>query len=319
VAAALGEAVPVAGTGRGRTSKPVGQTCWIDRYRAGVDSRNPETSAVNAQTTVLVVDDEPYVRDVLSEYLRARGLEVIEASNGLEALLRFKQVRPSAVVLDLLMPRLGGLRALRRIRNMDEAVRVVVVTAASDPELRRQIEACGVSAVLTKPIKLDDLWTALGGNEEAPPVLPRPPAPAATATDPAPPGRVLVVDDEPEVCGMLERFLSAQGYKARSVRDGASALNAIVEEPPDVVLLDVNMPRLGGIEALTAIHAIAPDVKVIMVSGAGSFDVARAALAHGAFDFVSKPPDLPQLAQTVQAAILMKGLEAEWRDPDSTT
>jgi CheY-like chemotaxis protein len=277
-----------------------------------------EISAAEGAATVLVVDDEPYVRDILSEYLRARGLDVIEAGDGLEALLRFRQARPHAVVLDLLMPRLGGLRALRLIRSIDQTVKVVVVTASSDSELRRQIEASGVSAILTKPIKPDDLWTALVGNEGSPVEWPRrpPPPPASYPVEPTSRSRVLVVDDDREVCEMLEQFLAKDGHDAYSVGDGASALNALAEGAPDVVLLDIAMPHLGGIEALTAIHAVAPHVKVIMISGTNSFELVREALTLGAFDFVSKPPDLKYLAQAVQAAMRMKRFEAEWCEPD---
>ncbi len=72
------------------------------------------------------------------------------------------------------------------------------------------------------------------------------------------------------------------------------------------------MPGLSGIDALKAIQEAAPGVKVIMISGAASFELAKETLAHGAFDFIPKPPDLKALSQTLQAAFLMKRLEAEW-------
>src|SRR5260370_30984655 len=71
--------------------------------------------AAEAPRTVLVVDDDAEVRELMAGYLRARGLDVVEAANGLEALLKFRLVRPQAGVLDILMPRLGGLQALPRI------------------------------------------------------------------------------------------------------------------------------------------------------------------------------------------------------------
>jgi CheY-like chemotaxis protein len=267
------------------------------------------------------VDDEPYVRDVLAEYLRARGLEVAEASNGLEALLRFKHARPDAIVLDILMPRLGGLRTLRRIRALDSSITVVVVTGTADADLRRQMEGYGVAAILAKPVKLDDLWSALGVAETEDPgrPLPQPPrasSPPAATAEPASAGRILVVDDEPEICSMLVDFLTKAGYRARSVPDGLIALESMREDEPDVVLLDIAMPRLSGIDALTAIHETARHVKVVMISGTDDFEVARAALAHGAFDFVAKPLDFKYLAQIVQSAILMKLIESEWPGED---
>jgi DNA-binding NtrC family response regulator len=68
--------------------------------------------------------------------------------------------------------------------------------------------------------------------------------------------------------------------------------------------LDIDMPRLGGIEALTAIQAVAPDVKVIMISGKASVDTAKLSLAYGAFDYVTKPFDLNHLSDVIRAALL---------------
>ncbi len=265
--------------------------------------------------TVLVVDDDDYVRDLIGDYLRARGVGVVEAENGIEALAKFRMVRPQAVVLDILMPRLGGLRTLQRIRTSDQSITVVVVTGAMDTELRKQVLASGATAILTKPIHLKDLWAALGGPEglpEGPAEAPPPASVAAPEVEGPAAGKILVVDDEEEVRTLLEQFVSKQGHHARTAADGAGALMAITENQPDVILLDINMPRLSGVEALTVIHAIAPGIKVIMMSGGASFEQARETLAHGAFDFIAKPVDLKALAHTVQAALMMKQLEAEW-------
>ena len=101
--------------------------------------------------------------------------------------------------------------------------------------------------------------------------------------------------------------MGLSGYRATSVGDAAAALRQIIADPPDLVLLDVNMPRLGGIEALTAIRGLAVDTKVVMISGKASVETAKVALAYGAFDYVSKPFDLGHLGEVVSAALLWKG------------
>src|SRR5205807_7654101 len=80
--------------------------------------------AAEAPRTVLVVDDEAEVRELMAGYLRARGLDVVEAANGLEALQKFRLVRPQAVVLDIMMPRLRGLRAPQRSPALDQHIAV---------------------------------------------------------------------------------------------------------------------------------------------------------------------------------------------------
>ncbi len=260
--------------------------------------------------TVLVADDDADLRETIAEYLRAQGFEVVEAANGLEALAQVRQVRPAGVVLDLRMPRLGGLDAIKQIRDFDRGVTVVVVTGVKDPELQRQALALGAARVLLKPVALADLVAALGTPEAQPGGTRETPKPPFGASAVPSAGRILVVDDEAEIREMLEELLTQKGYQTRSAADGATAVRAVLDEALDVILLDIAMPRLGGVEALTAIRAIAPDVKVIMVSGQSDLELAKRALAYGAFDYVAKPIDLAYLSLSVEAALAWKGLAA---------
>ena len=118
---------------------------------------------------------------------------------------------------------------------------------------------------------------------------------------------MLVVDDEAQTRAMLTELITQQGYRVRTAADGAAAVRAVLDAAPDVVLLDIAMPGLGGIEALTAIRAIAPEVKVIMVSGQGDLDLAKRALAYGAFDYITKPVDPAYLTVSLQVALAWKG------------
>jgi len=259
----------------------------------------------------LVVDDDAEVRSVVAEYLSGHGLRIMQAEHGLEALLLIKHYRPGVVVLDLSMPRLGGIEALKRIRVFDPTIRVAVVTGDADPKAHRQARELGAVAVLPKPVDLRGLAAALSLAEAAgrAPVSRGEEPAAAEPARPTPAtagGHVLVVDDDAEVRAMLEEFLASTGHRARSVGDGAMALRAISADPPDIVLLDVDMPGLIGTDALPAIRALAPDAKVIMVSGTTSVETSKRALAHGAFDYVVKPVDLVYLGRSIETALTMK-------------
>jgi len=263
------------------------------------------------ERTVLVVDDEPHVRQVLSDYLTARRFKVIEAGNGLEALAALKNHRPYAIVLDLRMPRLGGIEALKRIRGFDPGATVVVVTGAPDLDLHRQAIALGAHALLPKPIVLDDLLAALGGTrtpaDEAPESF-------TTASDAVPMTpkvdvRILIVDDDQDSRDMLQSFVRWLGYQSESVVSAAAAIRTIVQRPPDVILLDIHMPGLNGVDALPTIRGLVPEVAVIMVSGVPDAEVSRRALAFGAFDYVMKPVDLDYLTQTLETAVAMRSFD----------
>ncbi|MGH7305241.1 MAG: response regulator, partial [Candidatus Rokuibacteriota bacterium] len=118
---------------------------------------------------VLIADDDADVREVLVESFRDAGFDVLEAANGLEALLCVKRDRPDAVVLDLMMPRLGGVEALRRIHAFNPGIRVFVVTGALDPELQHRAAAAGAAGVFSKPVLPSTLVAALSGPAPAPP------------------------------------------------------------------------------------------------------------------------------------------------------
>jgi two-component system nitrogen regulation response regulator NtrX len=149
-----------------------------------------------------------------------------------------------------------------------------------------------------------------GAAPPAPAPLP-PPVAATPATEAgAPTGRVLVVDDNAEVRKMLEDALTTLGYHTRTAADGAAAVRAVIDDAPDVVLLDVYMPGLSGVGALPTIVALAPNAKVIMISGAANEDVLKRALAFGAHDYVTKPFEISSLSRALETALAMRRLES---------
>jgi len=262
----------------------------------------------------LVVDDDADMRAMLADYLVMSGFEVRQAANGLEALLHVKRERPGVILLDLHMPRLGGLDAVQRIRAFDRTTKVIVVTGDPDQGLHDRALRLGASLVLTKPLDFSALDAAIGHppapradaarGSEAPAAQVEPPA--QPAAPPPVSGLVLIVDDDPELRGILEELMAARGHRAQVASDAIAALRFIGQEAPDVVLLDIEMPGLKGSDALPAILALAPRTKVIMVSGTPNADVAKQSLAAGAFDYVVKPIDLGYLTQSLETALSMK-------------
>ena len=260
---------------------------------------------------VLVADDDDELRELLVDYLGLHGFETLQAANGLEALLRVKHDAPDAILLDLRMPRLGGIDALKRIQAFNPAITVIVISAETDPTLKDQARAGGARAVLDKPVHLPDILTALGGSRAAGPA----PAPAAgpEAAAPAPAAaaatHVLVVDDDEELRETVVEFLTSRRFRVSVAADAVSAVRAITEAPPDIILLDIDMPGLKGTDALPTIRAMAPRAAVIMVSGTADDATAKRALALGAFDYVVKPVNFEYLASGLETALAMKSLE----------
>jgi CheY-like chemotaxis protein len=267
--------------------------------------------------TALVADDDAEFRAVLVDFLRAEGFDVAEAANGLETLLHVKRHGPRVVVLDVHMPRLGGLDALRRIRAWDPSITVLVVSGMPDDELRRQADLLGAAGFFAKPLDFTRLLEVIRGQMPQAPAVPNAgPAPARSPdeapTRPSPAaGRVLVVDDDAEIRASVADLLRDAGYLVQEAADGAAAIRAVVTTAPDLVLLDIEMPGLSGVEALRTIRAVAPAARVVMLTGNSDSELARSALAFGAFDYIPKPFEPSHLLRIAEAVMAYRALDAE--------
>jgi len=113
---------------------------------------------------------------------------------------------------------------------------------------------------------------------------------------------ILIIDDEKAIRKTLTEILSFEGYKIDEAADGEEGLKRFTEKHYDLVLCDIKMPKLDGIEFLERAKMIHPDVPVIMISGHGNIDTAVEAVKKGAFDYISKPPDLNRLLITLRNA-----------------
>jgi len=122
---------------------------------------------------------------------------------------------------------------------------------------------------------------------------------------------ILIIDDEKSIRKTLTEILSYEGYKIDEAGDGEEGLKKFSEKAYDVVLCDIKMPKLDGIEFLEKSKAVNPDVPVIMISGHGNIDTAVEAVKKGAFDYISKPPDLNRLLITLRNALDKQDLVTE--------
>ncbi len=113
---------------------------------------------------------------------------------------------------------------------------------------------------------------------------------------------ILIIDDEKAIRKTLSEILSYEGYKLDEASDGEEGLKKFKEKTFDVVLCDIKMPKLDGIEFLDRAREINPDVPVIMISGHGTIETAVEAVKKGAYDYIAKPPDLNRLLITIRNA-----------------
>lgn len=242
--------------------------------------------------SILCADDDAEVLERLKEYFTLKGFIVLTATNGVEACLQVKRWAPRAVIMDLFIPRLGGIGALGRIRAMNPALPVIFTGDTGDALAMVADAGVNVTAAFSKPLDLDCLAQALARAGVRPA--------AELATDgqdaaPAKRSRILVVADDAESRTVLLEYLSNKGFDARGAGSGQDAVERAAELAPHIVLLDLAMAGPGGLDVLREIKAVAPRACVILVTAAEDVDDARGALSFGAADYITKPFPLSYL------------------------
>jgi len=236
---------------------------------------------------------------------------------------------PDVILMDLNLPVLDGWMATRRIKDSPatRSIPVIALTAHAMSGDRQKALAAGCDDYDTKPVEFDRLLGKIAGflheaaesppgetPVEAPPPEAPAPAPerAAPAAPAAPsssaPARVLVVDDTPANRDMLCRRLRRHGFDVDAAPDGASALDLLQRRPFDLVLLDVMMPGMNGLEVLKTIRMsrAATDLPVIMATARDASQDVVEALQLGASDYVTKPLDFPVVLARVNTQLALK-------------
>ena len=216
--------------GRGSTFKislPVVVDAPPESAAPAAPSADPQLSVAG---TVLVIDDEAAVRDLMQRFLTKEGFRVATAQSGEDGLRRARELRPDAITLDVMMPGMDGWAVLSALKaDADLAdIPVIMLTIVDDRNLGY---ALGASEYLTKPIDRERLVGALRKYRRDLPVL--------------------VVDDDAGVRQLLRRMLEPEGYVVIEAENGRAALARLGEVSPSAVVLDLMMPEMDGFEFVT--------------------------------------------------------------------
>ena len=269
-------------------------------------------------TRLLLVEDNEMNRDMLVRRLQKKGFEIICAMDGAEGVEKAHQTEPDLILMDLSLPVMDGWEATRRLKASEhtKTIPVIALTAHAMSGDREKALEAGCDDHDTKPIdlarllgKIDTLLSRSQPKLTSSTVL-SPHSPAAMPPEDAVPitaasPTLLVVDDNEMNRDMLSRRLQRKGYKVIVADGGKQACQLITDQSFDLILLDVMMPDISGIEVLQWIRQqhTSADLPVIMVTAKdGSEDVASA-LELGANDYITKPIDFTVAEARIKAQL----------------
>jgi signal transduction histidine kinase/CheY-like chemotaxis protein len=199
---------------------------------------------------ILVIDDDVVARDLIGDNLRTAGFSVVTAAGGLEGLRLAKELRPTAITLDVMMPDLDGWSVLAALRQDAELAEIPVIMVTIMDERRRAAEL-GAAGYLTKPIDRHTLQRMIGRFQA-----------------PARPTRILVVEDDALQRARVREWLRGQQWIVQEAANGREALASLRDAKPDLILLDLMIPEMDGFAVVAALQKQEDwrDIPVIVIT-----------------------------------------------------
>jgi DNA-binding NtrC family response regulator len=289
---------------------------------------------------LLLVDDEAdYVR-TMAERMELRDVGSRVALSGEEALRMVQEDTPDVMILDLRMPGIDGMAVLEQVKQTHPHVQIIILTGHGSDVEEREARRLGAFEYLQKPadtVRLlatvrsawrksiqflkeskdefdrsmtaaafaeeglpDDAASHLAGGRRArqAPAQPEPAVPEAAA----PPLKVLYVDDEEDFVRTMAERMEMRSLGGDVALSGEEALRMLEGDVPDVMVLDLRMPGLDGLEVLRRVKATYPHVAVVVMTGRGTEQDEARAMELGAFAYLTKPVDINHLMETIRAA-----------------
>lgn len=256
---------------------------------------------------ILIVDDDQMNCDLLQNVFTRHGYQVISTTSGREGLNLFCEHAPRVTLLDLRMPEMDGLTVLKEIRAIDPHAPVIILGGGATEVQENQARALRVTDFIRKGLSLDILVEAVNRVSQLPVQPNATPIPSSNGhaiqqMDES----VLVVDDDPLVRDLLVQFLSLRGYRALGVKDGHDALRMVEDVSPDVILLDMIMPGMAGIEVLQALREKEYPGGIIIMTGSRNEELLDDAWALGPQEVLVKPIDLDRLLTAIQLVLVCR-------------
>ena len=268
---------------------------------ATIETENP--------VRILIVDDHPNTATMLARVLSKfdTPVEVFTASSGEDALIKIGDQMADILITDFMMPGLNGLELIEKLKDKQKPFHTILITAYDTPGLAITARRLNVQDYLVKPVQPEKIRSIVSrviedihpSNKDS-----------SAATKRA--FKILIADDYPDNLRLLSTRLKSEGYTFIPAWDGEETLRKTREEDPDLILLDVNMPKKDGFQVLAEMRAD-PDIShipVIMITAAriGPKDV-REGLTLGADDYVIKPFDWRELAARIRSKLRVKEAE----------
>ncbi|MFH1189364.1 MAG: response regulator [Candidatus Omnitrophota bacterium] len=245
---------------------------------------------------IMVVDDEIGIRELLRNILGLKGHKVVTIPSVKQALASIFQEPFDLVILDMDIAGESGMSVLKKIRESNKSLPVVIYSGTITSDLEKEARSSGATEVLHKDVGIEQL---VGQIDKILKAEKRAASGQARARDKS----VLIVDDEAGIRDMLRSFFRAKGYKTFEAASGEDAVRIAGIEKFSVVLLDINMTGMDGLETLKELLKMNPKLGIVMATSETNDEKVKKAVEIGAYGYVLKPFDFLYLELVVIAKL----------------
>jgi len=245
---------------------------------------------VSKKARILVVDDNEEFCQNMKDIVELQGYEVLTAHDGFQALELVRQNGLDLVLMDVRMPVMDGVATFKKIKQIAPQLPVIMVTAYAVEQLVRDALRQGAFGFLRKPLDFELLFAVIE---------------SAVSKG----ALVLVVDDDRDLCANMKDVLSDKGYRVSVAHDGSTAIEKAWESDFDVILLDMKLPPLNGLETYFSVRDIRLNVVVIIITGHRQEmgDLVEQAIRETAYTCLEKPIDMDELFSLLEQIMERKG------------
>lgn len=247
---------------------------------------------------ILIVDDEACIRELLRKALSREGYEVVSVPSAEQSLELIFEEPFDLLLLDVRLSGESGLSVLKKVREYQKEVPIVIYSGALTPELEKEAREAGANEVLSKDMDVLQLVAQIGKIVKAKNRIFQKPWGREEKT-------LLVVDDEDGIRRVLRDFFKAKGYKVLEAGNGEEALEIVRAEKISAVLLDMKMPGMDGLETLKRLLEIDPELGVVMSTAVQDDDKVKKAIELGAYSYILKPFDFMYLELVVKSKLVI--------------
>ena len=277
-----------------------------------MSKREPNLPPALLHARILIVDDHPGMASTLARAVSqlGPGIEVLSATGGREALQQVKDLPVDLVITDMMMPEMNGMELIETLRAhpAGRPAFSILMTAYDVPGLKESARRLKINEMIVKPFPPERLCQIVARALEA---LDRT-RPSQSPGEARPAFKILIADDVADNVALLARYLQGEGFGFITASNGIETLEMTRAEMPDMILLDVNMPKKDGFEVLRELRAdeALEHIPVIILTAAriDSKDI-QTGLNLGADDYMTKPFDRRELLARIRTKLRAKETE----------